>query len=72
MSEVTLYGTRAELHIHSRLSDHAVQSVLAEGGVPGVPHLQENAPPLGPYRRPMPSGLGGSWGGGVLMGEVPL
>jgi len=29
--------------------------------------------PLGPYRRPMPRVLGGSWGGGrFLMGEVPL
>ena len=28
---------------------------------------------LGPYRRPMPRVLGGSWGGGrFLMGEVPL
>jgi len=26
----------------------------------GVPHLQENAPPLRPYRRPMPRVLGGS------------
>ena len=30
-------------------------------------------PPPGPYRRPMPRVLGGSWGGGrFLMGEVPL
>ena len=29
--------------------------------------------PLGPYRRPMPRVLKGSWGGGCfLMGEVPL
>jgi hypothetical protein len=29
--------------------------------------------PLGPYRRPMPRVVGGSWGGGrCLMGEVPL
>ena len=28
--------------------------------------------PLGPYRRPVPRVLGGSWGGGrFLMGEVP-
>ena len=39
----------------------------------GVPHLQENAPPSGPYRRPMPRVLGWSQGGGrFLMGEVPL
>ena len=28
--------------------------------------------PLGPYSSPMPRGLGLSWGGGVLMSEVPL
>ena len=28
--------------------------------------------PVGPYRRPMPRVLGGSWGGGRLMGKVPL
>ena len=29
--------------------------------------------PLGRHRRPMPSVLGGSWGGGrFLVGEVPL
>ena len=39
----------------------------------GEPHDQENAPPLGPYRRPMPRVLGGSYGGGqFLMAEVPL
>ena len=41
--------------------------------VTGVPHLQKKCNPLGPYRRPMPRVLGGSWGGGCfLMGEVPL
>ena len=41
----------------------------------GVPHLQENAPPLDPtvYRRTMPRVLGWSQGGGgLLMSEVPL
>jgi hypothetical protein len=34
---------------------------------------QKETPPLGPYRRPMPRVLGGSWEGGrFLMGEVPL
>ena len=38
----------------------------------GVPHSR-NAPPLGPYCRPMPRSLRGSYGGGrFLMGEVPL
>ena len=33
----------------------------------------ERTPPLGPYRRPMPWALEGSWGVGVfLMGEIPL
>ena len=33
----------------------------------------ETPPPLGPYRRPVPGVLGGSWGvGHFLMGEVPL
>ena len=33
----------------------------------------KNAPPLGPYSRPIPRVLGGSWGGGrFLMSEVPL
>jgi len=35
--------------------------------------LERKRTPLGPYRRPMPRVLGGSWGGGrVLLGEVPL
>ena len=39
----------------------------------GLFHLQENAPPPGPYRRHMPRVLGGSYGvGRFLMGEVPL
>ena len=35
--------------------------------------LIRNCPPVGPYRRPMPRVLGGSWvGGRCLMGEAPL
>ena len=35
--------------------------------------LTRKRTPLGPYSRPMPRVLGGSWGGGrFLMGEVPL
>ena len=35
--------------------------------------LTRKRPPLGPYRGPMPSVLGGSWGRGhFLMGEVTL
>ena len=35
--------------------------------------LIRNRTLLGPYRRPMPRVLGGSWGGGrFIMGEVPL
>jgi len=35
--------------------------------------LNRKRTPLGPYRRPMPRVLGGSYGGGCfLMGEVPL
>jgi len=50
----------------------AIQLCKAESGT-GVPHLQENAPPLGLYRTPMPRVLGVSLGGGrFLMGEVPL
>jgi len=45
-----------------------------EGSVsPGSTLSQENAPPLGPYRRPMPRVPGGSYAGGrFLMGEVLL
>ena len=35
--------------------------------------LIRNQPPVGPYRRPTPRVLGGSWGDGrFLMGEVSL
>ena len=35
--------------------------------------LTKTRPPLGPYCRPMPRVLWGSWGGGrLLMSEVPL
>ena len=38
-----------------------------------VTSLARKRTPLGPYRRPMPRVLGGSWGDGrFLMGEVPL
>jgi hypothetical protein len=47
-------------------------SLLATYYGTGVPHLRK-CTPLGPYRRPMPRVLGGSWGGGrFLTGEVPL
>ena len=39
----------------------------------GVPRLQENTPPVGPYRRPMPRVLGQSQGAErFLVGEVSL
>ena len=33
---------------------------IINNSLAGVPHLQDDAPPLGPYRRPTPRVLGGS------------
>ena len=42
-------------------------------GPTGVPSLLENSPLLGPYRRPTPRVLGGSYEGGrFLMSKIPL
>ena len=53
MSEVPLYDVvlAASAECHDGLSFFRAT---------GVPHLQENAPPLGSYRRPKPRVLGGS------------
>ena len=49
------------------------EEAVYRGGGTRVPHLQENASPIGPHSRPMPRVLGGSYGGGrFIMGEVPL
>ena len=59
---------RGGLHAPS-VTDPAGTAVSAYRGA----SLIRKCTPLGPYRRPMPRLLGGSYGGGCfLMGEVPL
>ena len=57
--------------------DYRVQKdVAAQGSRSGFTRgtsLKRKRTALGPYRRPMPRVLGGSWGGGhFLVSEVPL
>ena len=46
-------------------TSRASSTLIREKGGRGT-SLMRNHPPLGPYRRPMPRVLGGSWGVGVL------
>ena len=60
-----------ECHNPGLLADYGLLRTSLSGT--GVPRACENAPPLGPYRRPMHRVVEGSQGGGrFLMGERPL
>ena len=61
MSEATLYRESSRTRTHNCSYMYR-----------GTP-LIRNYPPLGPYRRPVPGVLGGSWGGGrLIVGEETL
>ena len=63
MSEVSLQGyaqSPTVLIRRGRFLMSEASLYMPSDSPTGVPHLQENAPPLGPYLRPMPKVLGGS------------
>ena len=63
MSEVPLYTNATARHLHQHISHFHLQGDLAH----------KKILLLGPYLRPMPRVLGGSYGGGrFLMSEVTL
>ena len=63
MGEVPLSGLRTS-HL---VSSHRMDTVWPQTSrSTGVPRLSENAPPLGPYDRPIPRALRLSYGGGAV------